>query len=100
MYKLNKDKSKAILTINNMANLCGYFFNAHFDEDCDICPNNGYNCKHPECEEKEQEIGCCYAFSCPLGWEADKEDCEYFGFEYEEGEFIVTDNLTILDKLK
>lgn len=55
----------------------------------DLSPNNGYNCRHPGCEIVEDGIGCCYAFSCPLAYEADEEDCARFGVEYEEGEFMV-----------
>ena len=87
------------MPINDFANVCGYFFNANFDKDCKSYPNNGYNCKHPECEEVSDGIGCCFAFSCPLGWEADEEDCKGFGYDYEKGEFIVTENQEIITKL-
>ena len=59
----------------------------------------GYNCKHPDCDLIEDGYGCCHTFSCPFGWEADKEDCINFGLDYEEGEFIVTEDRPILTKL-
>jgi len=90
-----------LMPINTWANRCGYFFNAYltpkdpndtgFYPGRDPSPNNGYNCRHPECEEVSDGVGCCHTFSCPLGYEADEEDCEAFGVEYEEGEFIVVD---------
>lgn len=99
MHEFNKDKSRTIMPINDFANMCGYFFNSQFDDSCDICPNNGYNCRHPECGEKYDGIGCCYTYACPFGWEADEEDCEKFGWDYEESEFIVIDKPEIISKL-
>lgn len=99
MYKLNKDGTRAIMTINGFANICGYFFNANFDDSCSTCPNNGYNCKHPDCEEEYKGIGCCHTWSCPFGFEADEEDCKEFGYDYEEGEFIVVFDAGMLEKL-
>lgn len=92
---------RKIHQINNFANQCGYFYNADLEENY-TC-NNGYNCKHPQQEEKDtneetgKEVGKCYAWSCPLGCEADQEDfdnkeIDKNGFdEWEEGEFIVVD---------
>ena len=99
MFELNKEQTRAFMPINDFANICGFFYNAMFDGSCKACPNNGYNCKHPECSEAKDGIGCCFAWGCPLGWEADEEDCKEFGFDYEEGEFIVTENPTILKKI-
>lgn len=92
---------KVLMEINTWANRCGYFFNAYltpadpsdktFYPGRDPSPNNGYNCRHPECETVEGGIGCCCAFSCPLAYEADEEDCAWFGVEYEEGEFVVVE---------
>lgn len=80
-----------ILTINQLANICGHFFNAEFDPDCDIAPNNGYNCRHEGQEEKYKGIGCCYQRSCPLEnvIPADEEDCKKYGLDYEDGEFVL-----------
>lgn len=79
-----------IMTINALANTCGYFFNAELDPDCGFSPNNGYNCRHPENEAKENGIGCCYQWSCPLNVvPADEEDCEKYGLDYEEAEFVL-----------
>lgn len=85
------DEVPDIMTINNLANICGYFFNAELDPDCDSSPNNGYNCKHPEQEEKCGGIGCCYQWSCPLAniVPADEEDCAKYGLDYEESEFVL-----------
>lgn len=99
MYEVNRDGTKAVMPINDFANICGYFFNAEFDDSCETSPNNGYNCKHPNCGEIQNGIGCCMTCSCPLGYEADEEDCVECGIEYEEGEFIITTDQEILDKL-
>ena len=81
-----------IMTINNLANTCGYFFNAELDPEL-MCHgvNNGYNCRHPEQEENCGGIGCCYQWSCPLAnvVPADEEDCEKYGLDYEESEFVL-----------
>jgi predicted transcriptional regulator len=78
-------------TINNLANRCGYFYNANFDTEASCTPNNGYNCKHPEQEESYNGVGCCYQWSCPLKniTPADEEDCKKYGMEYEENEFVM-----------
>lgn len=87
------------MPINAFANMCGYFFNAQFDGRYDISPNHGYNCNHSECEEVYEGIGCCYSWWCPFGWSADEEDCKEFGWDYEENEFIVIDNVEIIARL-
>lgn len=80
-----------IMTINDLANICGHFFNAELDPDCEFAPNNGYNCRHPENGEKEAGVGCCYQWGCPLQnvCQADEEDCEKYGLDYEESEFVL-----------
>lgn len=100
MFEVSKKRTKAILSINHLANICGYFFNSALDNNCNTSPNNGYNCSHPDCGEVVEGIGCCHAWSCPFGWEADEEDCREFGFEYEEGEYVTTDNTEILEKIR
>lgn len=92
---------RTIYQINSFANTCGYFYNAEMEEDFNC--NNGYNCKHPQQEETEtneetgKEVGKCYAWSCPLGYEAGEEDftnpeIDQNGYsEYEENEFIVVE---------
>ncbi len=80
---------KQILTINELANNCGYFFNANLDSGCKNYPNNGYNCRHSKCKEKEDGIGLCLPSNCPLAHEADEEDCLEMGIEYEEGEYML-----------
>ena len=93
---------RKIHQINNFANSCGYFYNAYIDGD--FACNNGYNCNHPNQEETDindetgESIGKCYAWSCPLGFEADEEDftnpeIDQNGYtEWEESEFIVVDD--------
>lgn len=61
-------KRKAVL-FDQFAYECKYF-----DGESDA--NNGYGCDHPEQEEKEDDLGCCFCFSCPRGFPADKEDFE------------------------
>ena len=80
-----------IMTINNLTTICGYFFHAERNPDCDISPNNGYNCRHPEQKENQRGIGCCYQWSCPLAnvIPADEKDCEKYGLDYEESEFVL-----------
>lgn len=80
-----------IMAINNLANMCGYFFNAELDGACNFSPNNGYNCRHPDQREKYGGIGCCYQWSCPLAnvVPADEEDCKKYGLDYEESEFVL-----------
>lgn len=88
-----------IMPINDFANRCGYFYNAYIEKN--ITCNNGYNCRHPEqggtWDFDGETIGCCYAWSCPLAYEADEEDfadddIDNDGYEtWEEGEFVVVD---------
>lgn len=80
---------QALMNINTMANRCGWFFNACLDDEAESFPNNGYNCRHPECDEVEDGIGCCHTWSCPLCYEADEQDCERVGVEYESREFVI-----------
>ena len=94
---------RKIYQINKFANQCGYFYNAYMKEGFNC--NNGYNCKHPQQEETDtneltgKEVGKCYAWSCPLGCEADQEDfddpdIDNDGYtEWEDCEFIVIDDL-------
>ena len=62
----------------------------HFPE-APCAPNNGYNCRHPKQEEKQNGVGCCFQWSCPLAIPADEEDCEKYGCEYEESEFVLVE---------
>lgn len=57
-----------------------------FDEFAYQCPfftgdtaiNNGYGCKHPGQQEREEgeTAGGCHCYTCPLGIEAEQEDTE------------------------
>ena len=49
MFELNKVRDRAIMPINDFANMCGYFYNAYLRDGISV--NNGYNCSHPKCEE-------------------------------------------------
>lgn len=80
-----------IVALDELAKTCGYFYNAEWDNGCK-CPNNGYNCKHPDCGEKEDGVGLCMSFTCPVAYEADEEDCEKVGIEYQEGEYMIVPN--------
>ena len=99
---------RKIYQINNFANRCGYFYNAYLEEN--FTCNNGYNCNHPQQEEAEtngdtgKEVGKCYAWSCPLGYEADEEDfnnpeIDQNGYDtWEDCEFIVVDDELVLNR--
>jgi len=84
--KKNKSKQK-IFSIDELTSECGYFFCGN--------ANNGYCCKHPLQEEKYDGEGCCFSWSCPLGYQADEEDfkdksVDKNGWdEWEENEFVV-----------
>ena len=90
-----------LIELNTWANRCGYFYNAYltpkdpndteFYPGRDSSPNNGYNCRHPESYKADDGTGCCYAWSCPLAIEAEEEDCEAFGMEHEESQFVLVD---------
>ena len=76
------DKPKgAIIWVKDVEKLITWrkaeFFD-HFVAKCDYFngetdANNGYGCNHPEQEEQCDGQGCCYCFSCPLGYPADEE---------------------------
>ena len=84
-----------IMTINEFANQCGYFYNAELDPEATCAPNNGYNCRHPKQEEKHNGVGCCFQWSCPLAIPADEEEKEKYGYEYEENEFVLMDEAEV-----
>lgn len=41
--------------------------------------------------EAQNGVGCCFQWSCPLAIPADEEDCEKYGCEYEESEFVLVE---------
>lgn len=45
--------------------------------------NNGYNCNHPEQDEVEYGIGCCFSRSCPIARKSCGTTCQEFGVECE-----------------
>lgn len=79
-----------IMPINTFANMCGYFYNACLNPENQRSANNGYNCRHTEQEERVDGVGECFQWSCPLACPADEEDCETYGIDYEENEFVLT----------
>ncbi len=97
------NKINVLMSLNDLANTCGYFFNAEltpldpndetFYPGKQPSPNNGYNCRHSQQEEVHDGIGCCYGWSCPLenAFEADEEDCDKFGYEYEKGAYMLVE---------
>lgn len=42
-------------------------------------------------KEEYEGVGCCYQWSCPLQniCPADEEDCEKYGVDFEESEFVL-----------
>lgn len=94
-------KQRIIFEINELARTCGCFFNACLTENFEF--NNGYNCRHPQQKQTETnpetgyEVGGCFAWSCPLGYEADEEDFQNKEInrngweEWEDGQFVVVD---------
>jgi predicted transcriptional regulator len=88
----NGEEVPDFMSINQLANICGYFYNANFDPEAESCPNNGYNCRHPAQEEVSDKVGCCFQWSCPLPHvaPADEEDCMKYGYEdAEELEYVL-----------
>ncbi len=77
---------QALMEINTLANICGYFFNhCYVPELCDHeTVNNGYNCRHPAQGEGEDGIGSCYAWTCPFCYPANGSVCASCGIECEE----------------
>lgn len=82
------DVPDLVMELNDFANHCGYFFNAYMQDN--ITANNGYNCSHPdqdeivEDEESGKAAGCCYCWSCPLGYPPDGKDLVNYGILSEE----------------
>lgn len=80
--------SQIIDTFNAFSQRCPYFYTYHARDGSPIV-NNGYNCKHKECGEKEGKIGRCHVFTCPLVEEATEGDfhdpeIDANGFEWSE----------------
>lgn len=86
------NRMKKLITIDELANRCGYLFNAMFDDNCNSCPNNGYNCRHPESLE-EDGVGVCLASSCPIAYTADEQDCKKYGVDYDEDTYMIFDEV-------
>lgn len=77
---------KVLMPLNTLANRCGHFFNCNLEPGYEEGPNvnNGYNCDHPDCEEEQEGIGCCYSWSCPVAYSADGMDCARYGVDCED----------------
>ena len=75
--------------IDEFEGRCGYSY--RHDPFC----NGGHNCRHPEAAKETvngEEVGYCYAFSCPLAPCADEQDFEDAGEDmeqYEEDMYVV-----------
>lgn len=83
---MSKDKMIVLMPLNRLANCCGYFYNCNFTEAGKEQPdvNNGYNCRHPDCGDEENGIGCCRADTCPLAYPADGMICQHSTIMCEE----------------
>ena len=80
------DTVEALMELNTFCDICGYFYNADLESAGDSHPsvNNGYNCRHPHCEDAEFGIGCCRASCCPLSYPADGLVCQRCGSNCSE----------------
>ena len=84
---------RKIIDFDSFSNQCEYFY----AEDISPMANNGYNCNHPKQDYKEFDVGCCYCWTCPFGFEAEEEDFKdkeidnngYKKDDYAENEFLV-----------
>lgn len=80
---------KRVMHIDEFEGQCGYSYRHE-----PFC-NGGHNCRHPEAAKETvdgEEVGYCYAFSCPLAPCADEEDFKDTGedlAEYEEDMYVV-----------
>lgn len=80
---------KTVLHIDEFEGQCGYSYKHE-----PFC-NGGHNCRHPEAAKETvngEEVGYCYAFSCPLAPCADEEDFKDAGEDpdqYEEDMYVV-----------
>ena len=70
-----RNVKRVLISIYELSEDCGLFFSGN--------ENNGYGCKS---KSKDKAYpGCCYAFDCPLAFEADIEDLKkYDAGMYEE----------------
>lgn len=64
-----KKVEKQLLHIDALASVCEMFVSGSKK-------NGGYGCKSKS--KDKQMPGCCYAFDCPLAYEADIEDLKDF----------------------
>ena len=80
---------KTVMHIDEFEGQCGYSYKHE-----PFC-NGGHNCRHPEAAKETvngEEVGYCYAFSCPLAPCADEEDFKDAGEDleqYEEDMYVV-----------
>ena len=76
---MGEEKLLVLMSLNQFANRCGYFYNCNLTEAGKEQPdvNNGYNCSHPDCGDEEHGIGCCRADTCPLAYPADGMICQH-----------------------
>lgn len=75
--------------IDEFEGRCGYAYRHE-----PFC-NGGHNCRHSKAAKENvggEEVGFCYAFSCPIAPSADEEDFKDVGKdleEYEEDMYVV-----------
>lgn len=80
---------KTVMHIDEFEGQCGYSYKHE-----PFC-NGGHNCRHPEAAKENvngEEVGYCYAFSCPLAPCADEKDFKDAGEDpeqYEEDMYVV-----------
>lgn len=55
----------------------------YFNGNTDV--NNGYGCNNENQEEKDNEQGKCYCWSCPMGYPVDEESLQEDDIEWEDG---------------
>jgi hypothetical protein len=76
-----KKIERQLVSINDLCGICGLFTNQ-------TDKNGGYGCKSKS--KDKQELGCCYAWDCPLAYVADLEDFKKYNKdlynEYTEDE--------------
>lgn len=61
--------------INSLASRCGWF-------ESKTGVNNGYGCTHTDQEEEDNGCGKCYAWSCPIAYQMDKQAWDKLGEDH------------------
>jgi predicted transcriptional regulator len=77
-----------LMNINNYASVCG-FFTGDSKKRVNGVQCMDYKCNHPENVEPLPGYMICEPWTCPLSVQATEEDCERYGVEYQEFEFVL-----------